>query len=131
MLQEQKADLYSLYISATPCSLVQIQSRTKAYEKIFSRLKTIGFDGDGAPNGIFLPGSQSLAKTLGLPGHWSSHRLYTEAVNRKLTDLNRVFLAGRLTDTQLALGIGKIQSFAREGLESGKFVIDQVTSRLL
>ena len=103
----------------------------KAYEKLFSRLKAIGFDGDGAPNGIFLPGSQSLAKTLGLPGHWSSHRLYTEAVNRKLTDVNRVFLAGRLTDTQLALGIGKIQSFAREGLESGKFVIDQVTSRLL
>ncbi|WP_232452665.1 hypothetical protein, partial [Burkholderia ubonensis] len=36
----------------------------------------------------------------------------------ELKKLNQHFLAGRLSDTQLALGVGRIQNMAREGLES-------------
>ncbi|OMG71343.1 hypothetical protein BW685_22140 [Burkholderia ubonensis] len=64
----------------------------------------MGFDGDGASNGTFLPGSSGLAKDMGLPG--------------------------RLSDTQLALSVGRIQNMAREGLETGRYVIDAITGRL-
>ncbi|WP_241668649.1 AHH domain-containing protein [Pseudomonas sp. Sample_16] len=55
---------------------------------MFGRLKKIGWDPDGASNGIFLPGSKDLAKTTGMPGHWSNHGQYTEAVKNKLVKLN-------------------------------------------
>lgn len=42
------------------------------YADMFSRLKSIGFHGDNASNGIFLPGSRALAGKAGLPGHWTN-----------------------------------------------------------
>ncbi|MED5609452.1 RHS repeat-associated core domain-containing protein, partial [Pseudomonas sp. JH-2] len=101
------------------------------YAPMFNRLKSMGFDGDGASNGIFLPGSSDLAKKIGLPGHWSNHSNYTGTIKTELDKLNRLFSTGNLSDTQLALGVGRIQSMAKEGLESGKFVIDKITGRLL
>jgi RHS repeat-associated protein len=101
------------------------------YAKMFGKLKTMGFDGDGASNGIFLPGSKGLTQRVDLPGHWSSHGQYTNIVESKVTKLNDLFEAGKLSDTQLALGIGKIQNFARSGLESNKFAVDIITGRLL
>ncbi|MBY4694727.1 DUF6531 domain-containing protein [Burkholderia latens] len=101
------------------------------YAAMFNRLRGMGFDGDGASNGIFLPGSSKLAQTLELPGHWSNHGQYTAAIETELKKLNQQFLAGRLSDTQLALGVGRIQNMAREGLESGKYAIDAITGRLL
>ncbi|WP_175719444.1 RHS repeat-associated core domain-containing protein [Burkholderia anthina] len=101
------------------------------FAAMFSRLRGMGFDGDGASNGIFLPGSSKLAQTLELPGHWSNHGQYTAAIETELTKLNQQFLAGRLSDTQLVLGVGRIQNMAREGLESGKYLVDAITGRLL
>lgn len=43
---------------------------------------------------------------------------YTAAIESKVSRLNDFFEVGVLSDTQLALGIGKIQNFAREGLEA-------------
>ncbi|GLO53949.1 hypothetical protein PPUN110474_53510 [Pseudomonas putida] len=101
------------------------------YARMFDRLKSMGFNGDGASNGIFLPGSKNLTQRIDLPGHWSNHGQYTAAIESKVSKLNDFFEAGVLSDTQLALGIGKIQNFAREGLEANKFVVDAVTGRLL
>ncbi|KPG94942.1 hypothetical protein AEQ67_22650, partial [Pseudomonas sp. RIT-PI-q] len=105
--------------------------KAPAYSQMFKKLKSMGFNGDGASNGIFLPGKSELAKQIDLPGHWSSHSAYTKAVNAELSNLNAAFKANRLSDTQLALGIGKVQQVAREGLESGKYAVDQITGRLL
>ncbi|WP_347882145.1 AHH domain-containing protein [Pseudomonas sp. GD03746] len=101
------------------------------YAKMFDRLKSVGFDGDGASNGIFLPGSKGLTQKINLPGHWSNHGKYTDVIESKVSSLNRFFEAGKLSDTQLVLGISKIQNFAREGLEANKFVMDAITGRLL
>jgi RHS repeat-associated protein len=101
------------------------------YAKMFGKLKTMGFDGDGASNGIFLPGSKGLTQRIDLPGHWSNHGQYTNIIESKVTKLNDLFEAGKLSDTQLALGIGKIQNFAKAGLESNKFAVDTITGRLL
>ncbi|TWI42207.1 RHS repeat-associated protein [Pseudoduganella flava] len=100
-----------------------------AYAPMFNRLKAIGFNGDGASNGIFLPGSEQLAKQIGLPGHWSSHPLYTARITTKRDRLLQ--LSPTLSDTQLALGMREIQQFAREALESGRFRVDPNTGRLL
>lgn len=101
------------------------------YARMFDKLKTMGFDGDGASNGIFLPGSKTLTERIDLPGHWSNHGQYTNVIESKVTKLNDLFEAGKLSDTQLVLGVGKIQNFARSGLESNKFVVDAITGRLL
>lgn len=77
-----------------------------------------------------MPDNPTLAKTLDLPGHWTSHSQYTAAVRPELDKLNKMFLSGRLSDTQLALGMGNIQRLAREGLENGKFAVDAVTGGL-
>lgn len=52
-------------------------------------------------------------------------------IESKVSALNKLFEAQKLSDTQLVLGIGKIQNFAREGLEANKFVVDAITGRLL
>ncbi|HYQ55638.1 MAG TPA: RHS repeat-associated core domain-containing protein, partial [Pseudomonas sp.] len=101
------------------------------YAKMFQKLQSMGFDGDGASNGIFLPGSKNLTQNIDLPGHWSNHAQYTKAVETKLSALNDAFKVGRISDTQLVLGIGRVQDFAREGLMNNKFVVDAVTGRLL
>ncbi len=99
------------------------------YKVIFDRLKKIGWDGDGASNGIFLPGSEDLAKTIDMPGHWSNHRQYTGEVRKKLENVLRK--ESKLSDTQLALHVKDIQDWAREGLEKGIFNIDFNNGRLL
>jgi RHS repeat-associated protein len=105
--------------------------KNERFSAMFKRLKSMGFDGDGGSNGEFLPGSKQLAKVLNLPGHWSNHPDYTKAIARKVEDLNRSFLTGQLSDMDLVLGISRIQTFAREGLNSGKFLVDSITGRLL
>ena len=101
------------------------------YANMFERLKLVGFNGDGASNGIFLPGSKGLTQKINLPGHWSNHGKYTDVIESKVSNLSKMFEAGKLSDTQLVLGIGKIQNFAREGLEANRFVVDAITGRLL
>ncbi|MCU0127170.1 RHS domain-containing protein, partial [Pseudomonas vlassakiae] len=101
------------------------------FARMFDRLKSMGFNGDGASNGIFLPGSKTLTQRINLPGHWSNHGKYTAVIEAKVAKLNSYFEAGAISDTQLALGIGKIQNFAREGLEANKFIVDAITGRLL
>lgn len=64
-----------------------------------------------------------------MPGHWSSHGQYTEAVKNKLVRLNNNL--GSLTDIDLALGVKNIQSWASQGLENGIFKVDSITGRLL
>ncbi|MHA0917687.1 RHS repeat-associated core domain-containing protein, partial [Kosakonia cowanii] len=103
--------------------------KDKNFKPIFERLRKIGWNGDGASNGIFLPGSRELADNIGLPGHWSNHNQYTAAVRSRLTQL--ASQANRMSDTQLALGIKNIQDWASKGLESGIFKIDPNTGRLL
>ncbi|APG20394.1 type IV secretion protein Rhs [Kosakonia radicincitans] len=103
--------------------------KDKNFKPIFERLRKIGWNGDGASNGIFLPGSQDLAGKIGLPGHWSNHNQYTAAVRGRLTQL--ASQASRMSDTQLALGVKNIQDWASKGLESGMFKIDPNTGRLL
>lgn len=101
------------------------------YAVMFKHLRGMGFDGDGASNGTFLPGSSQLAKDLNLPGHWTNHKEYTGAIRDELNKLNTRFLSGRLSDTQLVLGIGNIQDVARKGLESGRYAVDAITGKLL
>ncbi|KJV35877.1 RHS repeat-associated core domain-containing protein [Pantoea sp. SM3] len=103
--------------------------KDKNFKSIFERLRKIGWDGDGASNGIFLPGSRELAGQIGLPGHWSNHNQYTAAVRGRLTQL--ASQANRMSDSQLALGVKNIQNWATNGLESGMFKIDSTTGRLL
>lgn len=55
---------------------------------MFKRLEHIGWDKDNASNGMFLPGSKSLAKKIGLPGHWSNHKEYTKEIRKELDKLN-------------------------------------------
>jgi hypothetical protein len=98
------------------------------YAAMFKRLKSFGFDGDGPSNGIFLPDRDNV-KFINLPGHWTNHDVYTRKVAEKLAGLNNI--SGRLSDTQLALGIKNIQDWARSGLEKGLFEVDSITGRLL
>ncbi|MDH2915223.1 AHH domain-containing protein, partial [Kosakonia sp. HypNH10] len=103
--------------------------KDKNFKPIFERLRKIGWNGDGASNGIFLPGSRELADNVGLPGHWSNHNQYTAAVRSRLTQV--ASQANRMSDTQLALSIENIQAWASKGLESDIFKIDPNTGRLL
>ncbi|WP_205624388.1 RHS repeat-associated core domain-containing protein [Pectobacterium carotovorum] len=107
----------------------ELMKDPKLKENIFNRLKKIGWDGDGASNGTFLPGSQDLSSKLGLPGHWSSHSQYTAEIRAKLSALSKQ--AGRLSDTSLALKVKEIQDWARAGLDKNIFKVDPVTGRLL
>ncbi|WP_241155818.1 AHH domain-containing protein, partial [Pseudomonas viridiflava] len=77
--------------------------KSPQFKTMFGRLKKIGWDPDGASNGIFLPGSKDLAQTTGMPGHWSSHGQYAEAVKNKLVRLNNNL--GSLTYIDLVLGV--------------------------
>ncbi|MEX9967751.1 RHS repeat-associated core domain-containing protein, partial [Providencia stuartii] len=103
--------------------------KDKNFKYLFDRLKKIGWDGDGASNGAFLPGSKGLASKMEIPGHWSNHNQYTSAVRNKLSQL--ATQANKLSDTQLALGIKEIQYWARKGLDNGLFKTDPNTGRLL
>ena len=100
------------------------------FKELFANAKSSGFNGDGASNGIFLPGNQGLAEQTGLPGHWSNHSQYTDAIRTNVSALNDQFQAGKLSDTQVVLGLGKIQSGARTGLESGAFSVNPTTGKL-
>lgn len=86
-----------------------------AYRTMFDRLRRIGFDPDGAGNGIHLPGSSGLAQQAGVPGHWSSHNQYTSRISQEVDDLFREWSQG-LSDTQLALGIKDIQRRAADDI---------------
>ncbi|WP_063613826.1 RHS repeat-associated core domain-containing protein, partial [Pseudomonas sp. ICMP 10191] len=108
----------------------QLMKRNE-YKRMFDKLESMGFNKDGASNGMFLPDNPQLAKTLDLPGHWTNHKLYTGAIKPDLDRLNKTFLSGKLTETQLALGMGQVQRLAREGLENGKYAIDTITGRLM
>lgn len=96
---------------------------------MFERLRKTGWDGDGASNGVFLPGTQKLSQTINLPGHWSSHLNYTQEIRKKVTILSS--RARGLTDTQLALGVKNIQDWARAGLENGIFKTGAIAGRLI
>lgn len=54
------------------------------YAKMFNKLRSMGFDDDGASNGIFLPDSKNLTQKIDLPGHWSSHAQYKGGGNQGL-----------------------------------------------
>ena len=86
--------------------------KAPAYKELFGRLRSMGFDGDGASNGVFLPDKKSV-EYVALPGHWSNHSAYTTAVANRVRAFNKV--APELSDTQLVLGLGDIQSWARAG----------------
>ncbi|MFR0675084.1 RHS repeat-associated core domain-containing protein [Enterobacterales bacterium AW_CKDN230030176-1A_HGKHYDSX7] len=98
------------------------------YAAMFKRLKSVGFDGDGPSNGIFLPDKDNV-EFINLPGHWMNHDIYTRKVAEELEGFNKI--SNRLSDTQLALGIKSIQDWARSGLEKGLFEVDSITGRLL
>jgi RHS repeat-associated protein len=102
--------------------------KAQDYRKMFVRLKSMGFNGDGASNGIFLPDKTSV-KTVALPGHWSNHNAYTSAIESKVRTLSE--MAPNLSDTQLVLGVKKIQDWARAGLQDGIFKVDTASGRLL
>lgn len=97
---------------------------------MFDKLKAIGFDGDGAGNGILLPANEDLARTTGLPGHWSSHDDYTSGVRSEVNSLYAQWKRGSVDDLQLALGIKDIQNRAKADIETGKVKIS-ITCRLL
>ncbi|MFJ4065893.1 RHS repeat-associated core domain-containing protein [Pseudomonas sp. NPDC089996] len=103
--------------------------KSAQFKSIFMRLRKMGWDPDGASNGIFLPASKGLAEKVRAPGHWSNHSQYTEMVKGKVSILNKQ--SSSLSDLDLALGIKHIQRWAASNLESGGFNIDTVTGRLL
>ena len=102
------------------------------FSAMFKKLKSMGFDGDGASNGTFLPGSSKLAMQLGQPGHWSNHSQYTQAIEGRLQGLNQLWQRGRLSDIDLPLGIKNIQNWAENALQKNQlFNVDPITGRLL
>jgi len=105
--------------------------KKKEFKGMFDKLQSIGWHGDHASNGIFLPSSESYAKTLGLPGHWSNHKNYTAEIIKDVKKLNNLFNKGVLSEIKLALGIKEIQDKARIGLEKGKFKTHPCTGRLI
>lgn len=98
------------------------------FAKMFARLRGMGFEGDGAANGIFLPGDRQLAAQTGLPGHWTQHPAYSADIESQVAALNRA--APGLSDTQLVLGMRQIQDNAAEGLMNGKYAIDPIAGAL-
>jgi RHS repeat-associated protein len=102
--------------------------KVPSFQPMFNRLKSMGFNGDGASNGIFLPGKEAV-KNIDLPGHWTNHKVYTTAVREKLQRLSQ--LAPSLSDTQLVLGIKNVQDWARAGLQNGTFKVNPATGGLL
>lgn len=94
----------------------------KAFAKLFQRLSELGFDRDGAGNGIMLPGNEELARATGLPGHWSNHKDYTKFIKEKVIALNSEWKEG-MDDMQLILEIKEIQMSAKSDIEGGKFEI--------
>lgn len=103
--------------------------KDRNFKSIFERLKKIGWNGDGASNGTFLPGSKDLASTMGIPGHWFNHNQYTGEIRNKLSQ--HASQANRLSDTQLTLGVKEIQNWARKSLDNNLFREDPNTGRLL
>lgn len=99
--------------------------KDKQFKNIFDRLKNIGWHGDNASNGIFLPGSKDLSSKIGMPGHWSNHNQYTAAVRSKLVQLSKQ--TAHLNDISLALKKKDIQHWATAGLENGAFKVDSIT----
>lgn len=104
--------------------------KNRQFAGMFKHLKSMGFNPDGAPNGIFLPGSKELAEQLKMPGHWSNHSQYTRQIQAEVSRLNTLFKSGS-SDTQLAMGIREIQATAAENLRAGRFAVDPITGRLL
>jgi len=100
------------------------------YKSMFDKLKSMGFDPDGAGNGILLPANETLAQQSGLPGHWSSHDQYTTNIKGDVDTLFRDWKAGKVSDTQLALGTKDIQRRGKNNIETGKVSIN-IKCRLL
>lgn len=98
------------------------------FKPMFSRLNAIGFKGDGPSNGMFLPGKEAV-KTIDLPGHWTSHKVYTSAVRERLQRLGEI--APSLSDLQLGLGVKSVQDWARAGLQNGTFKVNPTTGGLM
>lgn len=98
------------------------------FAKMFARLRGMGLEGDGAPNGTFLPGDKQLASQTGLPGHWTQHPVYSAEIENQVAALNRAVPG--LSDTQLALGVRQIQTNAAESLMNGKYAVDPITGAL-
>lgn len=90
------------------------------YKSMFDKLKNMGFDPDGAGNGILLPDNSNLAKQTGLPGHWSNHAQYSASVKGEVDTLFREWKAGRVSNTSLALGVKDIQGRAKNNIQTGK-----------
>nr|WP_269632142.1 RHS repeat-associated core domain-containing protein [Pelomonas sp. BJYL3] len=94
------------------------------YKSMFDRLKSMGFDPDGAGNGIHLPANETLAQQTGLPGHWSSHDQYTQSIKSRVDQLFRSWQRGQVSDTQLALGVKDIQRRAKDDISSGRVQVN-------
>lgn len=90
-----------------------------AFKDMFDHLESMGFDRNGAANGIHMPGSESLSKKTGMVGHWSNHDMYTADITAKIDKLNTAWSSGKLSDMQLLLGIRNVQSRAFADIESG------------
>ena len=90
-----------------------------AFKDMFDHLESMGFDRNGAANGIHMPGSESLSKKTGMVGHWSNHDMYTADISAKIDKLNTAWSSGKLSDMQLLLGIRNVQSRAFADIESG------------
>ncbi len=90
------------------------------FKNMFDRLKSMGFDPDGPANGIALPSNETLARQTGLPGHWSSHDQFTATVKSEIGRLYRDWNSGKVSDTQLALGVRDIQTRAETNIRTGK-----------
>lgn len=93
------------------------------FKTMFDHLKKMGFDGDGAGNGIPLPGNETLARQTGKPGHWSNHDKFTAGIKGKVKTLFGSWQRGKVTDMQLLLNIKDIQNTARDDIESGRVAI--------
>jgi RHS repeat-associated protein len=98
----------------------------KKYPAMFDKAKSFGFNPDGPSNGIELPRTKSLAKTLHLPGHWSNHVDYSLLVESDVSKLNAAFRTGRLSDMDLALGLKAIQNKWRSNILSKNVPINKV-----
>lgn len=62
---------------------------------------------------MFLPGNKDKVKEMGLLGHWSNHKKYTNEIDKDLDVLNKLFKRGELSDMDVLLGLGGIQCQAR------------------
>jgi RHS repeat-associated protein len=79
--------------------------------------ESMGFQRDGAGNGILLPSDDARATALGLPSHRGSHPQYNALVNADVAAIRADWKAGNITDQEMLAQLGAVQAKWRKKID--------------